>query len=487
MALCNGRFVLMFVLLGIALVSCKKKSISILDDKFLSKGSTFQAGASKVDATLPLGTPLAGFNHAQRRVPYWPIPQFGTYTTFMMPSTGVLDPTWTKALVIDNGEEQIAFITLDGIGSDGALSMMAWTIAVNSGFKVPFDNCLFSSSHTHSGPGAIASDMLWSLAPATDLIVPSLARQLATSMAQAMVEAFNNMEPAMMDIGMGNLVGVTTNRRAGFSKYVRPGTIDPHLGVIRVDTAGGDPIATVWNFAIHGTCYGPSNMNFSSDIMGVACKEIEQAVGGVALFINGDAGDIDPAPTMCNRAPAFKGSALMAAAVKEVHDSLKPTSQNIQIRASSIYIDFGPTDLNATLGRFSNCTHGGPLDICTFCSWFDCDLNVHMYSSWIQNYPKFTAFSFVINGISTVTTSMPGEALVELGWWIRNDTLAMGYNITFLTGYSNNHMGYFATPNEYDIGGYESQLTLWGIGTAGMVRSGAKEAAKSVIPLKKRK
>jgi len=33
-------------------------------------------------------------------------------------------------------------------------------------------------------------------------------------------------------------------------------------------------------------------------------------------------------------------------------------------------------------------------------------------------------------------------------------------------------MGYFATPNEYDIGGYESQLTFWGIGTAEKVRQG---------------
>ncbi len=36
---------------------------------------------------------------------------------------------------------------------------------------------------------------------------------------------------------------------------------------------------------------------------------------------------------------------------------------------------------------------------------------------------------------------MPGEALVELGWWIRNDTLALGFDQTFLLGYSQNHMG----------------------------------------------
>jgi hypothetical protein len=31
-------------------------------------------------------------------------------------------------------------------------------------------------------------------------------------------------------------------------------------------------------------------------------------------------------------------------------------------------------------------------------------------------------------------------------------------------------MGYFATPIEYDAGGYESQLTMWGITTAAQIR-----------------
>lgn len=58
----------------------------------------------------------------------------------------------------------------------------------------------------------------------------------------------------------------------------------------------------------------------------------------------------------------------------------------------------------------------------------------------------------------------------------------MGYNITFITGYSNNHMGYFSTPDQYVIGGYESQLTLWGIQTAHLVREAAKAVAQAVLP-----
>jgi hypothetical protein len=87
---------------------------------------------------------------------------------------------------------------------------------------------------------------------------------------------------------------------------------------------------------------------------------------------------------------------------------------------------------------------------------------------------------------------------------------ALGFDHTILAGYSNNHMGYFATPREYgafpspmtcapphaphthvpthhamyneDVGGYESQLTLWGRDTAEQIRAGCKTAAVQVVP-----
>jgi hypothetical protein len=68
-----------------------------------------------------------------------------------------------------------------------------------------------------------------------------------------------------------------------------------------------------------------------------------------------------------------------------------------------------------------------------------------------------------------------------LGWQIRNDTALLGFDVTVFAGYSNNHMGYFCTPNEYDIGGYESQLTFWGYHTSDMIRSGVSLVAKQVV------
>lgn len=146
-------------------------------------GATFKAGVSKVDLEVPLGVPLAGFNHGERRVPFWPIPDPQKYSTFMTGNIGVLDPLCNKifpnsfnfffftfinikdakALVLDNGSTKICFVTIDAIGSDGAVSSLAYDIAVNMGFKIPRENVIFSGSHSHSGPGAITPEFLWVL------------------------------------------------------------------------------------------------------------------------------------------------------------------------------------------------------------------------------------------------------------------------------------------------------------------------------------
>jgi hypothetical protein len=300
----------------------------------------------------------------------------------MTPSLGRLpgDGIYVRALVMrDSNGVSVAWVTLDGIGSDITLNALAFDIAVDMGFSVPYANCTFSGSHSHSAPGAITPDFLWQVAPATDLMVPSIQREFAVNMALAMVQAEQRLRPAVFAMSSTKLLGVTINRRGHKSPICKPTTIDDHVALVRVDDAATNKrMATVWNFAVHGVCYGPSNLMFSGDIMGQANRLIEEsAVGGLALFINADAGDIDPAPGMCDNAPAFVGSAKMAAAVLNATQSLAP-DDSVHFAVSTVTVSFGSTDLNATLGRFSNCTTGGTLDICTICSILDCDANIHM-------------------------------------------------------------------------------------------------------------
>lgn len=46
-------------------------------------------------------------------------------------------------------------------------------------------------------------------------------------------------------------LGITHNRRAGLSPYVQYDTIDPNLGVIRIDYPDGSPMVTLWNYGMY--------------------------------------------------------------------------------------------------------------------------------------------------------------------------------------------------------------------------------------------
>lgn len=68
-----------------------------------------------------------------------------------------------------------------------------------------------------------------------------------------------------------------------------------------------------------GTCWGPDQMNSNGDIMGGVNRVLEGEMNvGVALFVNADAGDIDPTSATCSGMPNFQGAPIIANAVAQV-------------------------------------------------------------------------------------------------------------------------------------------------------------------------
>ena len=63
-------------------------------------------------------------------------------------------------------------------------------------------------------------------------------------------------------------------------------------------------------------------------------------------------------------------------------------------------------------------------------------MNAHMPQTWITNKPQFTAFEIAFAAKKSVFGTMPGEPLLQLGWWFRNETIKMGWDTTFLVGYA---------------------------------------------------
>jgi len=71
---------------------------------------------------------------------------------------------------------------------------------------------------------------------------------------------------------------------------------DPRVGVIRLDTTDGKPLAILVNYACHAVVFGPDNLRYSADFVGVMCDRVEKSFDNrpLCLFLQGADGDINP-------------------------------------------------------------------------------------------------------------------------------------------------------------------------------------------------
>jgi len=183
---------------------------------------------------------------------------------------------------------------------------------------------------------------------------------------------------------------------------------------------------------------------------------------------------------MCAGGPRFRGGPVYSQAVITLRKQIK-TYEKFILNVNSHIVDFGDTQMNLTFQRVSNCTTGGWFDICKFCYRNPaCVLNAQLGDAFVENKPRFTGVKIIIDGKTFGFTTAPGEAIQELAHQIKAESKKLGYNETFIIGYANNHMGYFTTPREYEIGGYEGLLSFWGINTGENVKKNALKALEMV-------
>jgi neutral ceramidase len=194
-------------------------------------------------------------------------------------SRGVHRHLYARALALDDGQTQLAIVTIDVVGiSHDILERIRANVAGLTG--VTTERLLVSSTHNHTTPDQMRG------VPAE---LGPYAAVLTESVAGAVYEAFSRLEPARLGIGSGDLAGWTVNRQ-----YPRR-PVDTSVGVLRVDSAAGRPIARVVNFACHGVCDGGQYLEWSGDLPGAMSAALEDWYpGSTGLFLQGAAGDVHP-------------------------------------------------------------------------------------------------------------------------------------------------------------------------------------------------
>ncbi len=195
---------------------------------------------------------------------------------------GVNDPIFSRAIVIDNGQEEIALVTVD-IGGIADKTINSLVQKIGQDVKIPAKNILITATHTHSVPFGYSGDAL------EEKIINSIKA------------AKQKLQPARIGYGTGvsylnvnrNLFDQKTHRWREGPDY--EGISDKTVAVISFETLQGQPIAVYYNYAMHGVTMGMSDM-VSGDAPGATSKYIEDTFDDamVAVWSTGACGDQNP-------------------------------------------------------------------------------------------------------------------------------------------------------------------------------------------------
>ena len=220
----------------------------------------------------------------------------GLTNLWRTPFTGVHDPIYVRALVLDDGTQTAALVAADLVEFGDTLSLRQ---RISGELGIAADHVILTASHDHN-------------APRVGLVTPGSSAQVGGSGTAAYTErvygqilealrlAKAAMQPARVGIGAGKS-DVNINR----DEYTTQGWIlgnnsdgpsEKTVWVVRFDSLAGEPIALLLNYAVHAVVLGPENTLVTGDIAGAAERFVERYYKEkvVALWTIGPAGDQNP-------------------------------------------------------------------------------------------------------------------------------------------------------------------------------------------------
>lgn len=227
-------------------------------------------------------------------------------------STSISDPIHARALVLDDGNTEIAILVVDSCMLPREVCDQAKTLCSTS-TGIPVERILISATHTHSAPGV----MDYCLGSRADV---DYTRFLIPLLAKAIESAHENLRPARLGWTTADAseftkcrrwitrpdkmgqdpFGETTVRAMMHPGHLNPdyvgpsGPADPWLSILSVQTTEGQPLALLGNFSMH---YFGGHPGVSADYCGRFAQMIAEQIAPadpdfVAIMSQGTSGDL---------------------------------------------------------------------------------------------------------------------------------------------------------------------------------------------------
>lgn len=372
------------------------------------------------------------------------------YAARTKPSEGVELDLFAKAVVItDQKGAQFALITLDLIGVPRDLRLaVAGRVKKEHGIEPAY--LAINASHTHSGPelrsgkGFGTADVVQREEEAAEYTA-----KLEDALVRLVGEAVEKSAPAHLDYSSARC-GVSMNRRTpdgkgGWLNFPNPaGPVDQTVPVLKATSSEGKEIAILFGYACHCTTLG--HQKFSGDYAGYAQQALEKAhPDAVALFVNGCSGDQNPYPRKTMELAQTHGQSLATSVEAALTTKMQRLTGPIRAAYREIPLAYDklPTKEQLLEEQQSTnkylATHGQRLLE-----------RLEMGEALPATYPYPVQVLRLGTDLTWVT--LGGEVVVDYSLRLKRD---IQDPIVWVSGYTNDVMGYIPSRRIWDEGGYE--------------------------------
>lgn len=434
---------------------------------------TLIAGVARGVITPPIGIRMLG------------------YTVQEDCSQGAQRDLLATVLVLGDGVQSIVIAALDVVFVP---MLFADRIRAEIGERlgIPPSHVLLNYSHTHLGP----MFPTWQVEDMPQRAIQSqYVEYLQSVLAGLASVAWQNRKPARLGSSRGEApLGVNRREKMPDGSVIigeNPnGAIDRTIDVIRIDELSGKPLAVLTSAACHTVVLGPKTLLLSPDFIGPARDVIEPAIGAPSLFLQGAAGNINPACGIGRGGPEqfedahrlglmLGGETLKVWAQIRTHNCRGPRQVVRSVAALSTW-EYEPLP-QESITHFSTARRRMTLPLAPLPSLLDATQEVELKSKALkeavgqgpinvarrrlayakQRYDLVSAgkqvvhkeielWAFRINDLALAAVS--AEPLAELGLEIKRRSQ---FAHTLFLGYSNGCIGYIPPPEAFAEGGME--------------------------------
>ncbi|MBT5532639.1 hypothetical protein HOK31_06225, partial [Candidatus Poribacteria bacterium] len=299
-------------------------------------------------------------------------------------------------------------------------------------------------------------------------IVHAYRAHLAHQLAGAASEALGDMREAQLGLAWGesDIAINRRERREDGSIWLGnnpDGPVDRSLGVARIETPGGYPLACLVNFACHPVSQSGRMQSLSADFPGSARDVVEELTGAPMLYLQGACGDLNPVAMDHAYEPARTLGVRLGCEVVNLWERISTDAAE----------GVATSDTTESLPRYRYGSEEDARELAAELSqqiarleaaegnegslwWANRrrDGAVSAAESWASGEPlepveaEMSALRF--GGLALA--SAPAEIFTENGALVKRESPA---DDTFFLGYTNGSIGYVPTRAAYPEGGYE--------------------------------